>query len=82
MKVIKRDGQIVDYSPDKIELAIEKANAEVPEEEKASPIQVKNIIKYKFKRLLKITNFMFADCNSLITLNFFNYKSFFNNFFF
>ena len=27
------------------------------------------IIKYKFKRLLKITNFMFADCNSLITLN-------------
>ena len=56
MKVIKRDGQIVDYSPDKIELAIEKANAEVPEEEKASPIQVKNIIKYieglKKKRIL------------------------------
>jgi len=56
MKVIKRDGQIVDYSPDKIELAIEKANAEVPEEEKASPVQVKNIIKYieglKKKRIL------------------------------
>ena len=29
------------------------------------------IIKYKFKRLLKITNFMFADCNSLTKLNLF-----------
>ncbi|MBR1377109.1 MAG: anaerobic ribonucleoside-triphosphate reductase [Bacilli bacterium] len=56
MKVIKRDGHIVDYSPDKIELALEKANAEVDEEDKASPTQVKNIIKYieglKKKRIL------------------------------
>ena len=46
MKVIKRDGHVVDYSPEKIEYAIEKANAEVQEEDKASPTQVKNIIKY------------------------------------
>jgi len=46
MKVIKRDGHMVDYSPEKIEEAIEKANAEVSEEEQASTIQIKNIIKY------------------------------------
>nr|MBP3259245.1 anaerobic ribonucleoside-triphosphate reductase [Bacilli bacterium] len=56
MKIIKRDGHIVDYSPEKIEAAIEKANAEVPEEEQVSPVQIKNIIKYieglKKKRML------------------------------
>ncbi len=46
MKVIKRDGHMVDYCPAKIENAIEKANLEVEEEEKASPVQIKNIIKY------------------------------------
>ena len=46
MKVIKRDGHMVEYMPSKIEDAIEKANAEVEDEEKASPIQIKNIIKY------------------------------------
>ena len=46
MKVIKRDGHMVDYCPEKIEEAIEKANQEVEEEDQASPIQIKNIIKY------------------------------------
>ena len=46
MKVIKRDGHMVDYSPDKIENAIQKANMEVDEEEQASSVQIKNIIKY------------------------------------
>ncbi|MBE6150003.1 MAG: anaerobic ribonucleoside-triphosphate reductase [Firmicutes bacterium] len=46
MKVIKRDGHMVDYCPDKIEEAILKANNEVDEEEQASPVQIKNIIKY------------------------------------
>ena len=46
MKVIKRDGHMVDYCPEKIENAIEKANLEVEEEEQASSIQIKNIIKY------------------------------------
>ena len=46
MKVIKRDGHMVDYCPAKIEEAIEKANLEVEEEEKASSVQIKNIIKY------------------------------------
>ncbi len=46
MKVIKRDGHMVDYCPEKIENAIQKANMEVDEEEQASPTQIKNIIKY------------------------------------
>ena len=46
MKVIKRDGHMVDWCPEKIEIAIEKANKEVSEEEQASSIQIKNIIKY------------------------------------
>ena len=46
MKIIKRDGHMVDYSPEKIENAIMKANMEVEEEDQASPTQIKNIIKY------------------------------------
>ena len=46
MKVIKRDGHVVDFCPDKIEAAIEKANASVTEEKRVSPIQIRNIIKY------------------------------------
>ena len=56
MKIIKRDGHIVDYSPDKIENAILKANSEVDEEDRVSDTQIRNIIKYieglKKKRML------------------------------
>ncbi len=46
MKVIKRNGHMVDYCPEKIEEAIRKANLEVEEEDEASSVQIKNIIKY------------------------------------
>ena len=46
MKIIKRDGSIVDYCPEKIEKAISKANAEVIEAERVTDAQIKNIIKY------------------------------------
>ncbi len=56
MKVVKRDGHIVDYCPDKIEEAISKANAEVAEEDRVTDVQIRNIIKYieglKKKRML------------------------------
>ena len=56
MKIIKRDGHIVDYCPEKIEIAIKKANNEVQEEDRVSDTQIKNIIKYieglKKKRML------------------------------
>ena len=46
MKIVKRDGHIVDYMPEKIENAILKANAEVAEEQRVTDIQIRNIIKY------------------------------------
>ena len=46
MKIIKRDGRVADYCPEKIEEAIKKANLEVTEEDRVSDIQIKNIIKY------------------------------------
>ena len=56
MKIIKRDGHIVDYCPDKIEEAIKKANMEVEEEDRVTDTQIRNIIKYieglKKKRML------------------------------
>ena len=36
MKIIKRDGTIVDYNPEKIKIAIQKANNEVSGRERAS----------------------------------------------
>ena len=56
MKIIKRDGHMVDYCPEKIELAIKKANNEVYEEDRVTDIQIRNIVKYieglKKKRML------------------------------
>ena len=46
MKIVKRDGHIVDYDPSKIEIAIKKANNEVRGKEKASDEQIKEIIQY------------------------------------
>ena len=36
MKIIKRDGSIVDYNSEKIKVAISKANLEVEEKDQAS----------------------------------------------
>ena len=46
MKVIKRDGRAVDYDRQKIEIAIGKANNEVPAKERASKEEIKSIIEY------------------------------------
>ncbi len=46
MKVIKRDGKSVDFDPEKIRIAIKKANAQVGEAEGANDTQIENIIKY------------------------------------
>ena len=46
MKVIKRDGKIVDFDREKIRIAIGKANVCVEEEDRVSDIQIENIIKY------------------------------------
>ena len=46
MKIVKRDGHIVDYDSDKIRVAIGKANNEVKGKEKATKDEIEGIIKY------------------------------------
>ena len=46
MKIIKRDGSIVDYNPEKIRIAIKKANNEVSRKEKATEAEIDEIITY------------------------------------
>ena len=46
MKVIKRDGKSVDYDSSKIKDALYKANSKVNEEERASEVQINNIVRY------------------------------------
>ncbi|MGN1012511.1 MAG: anaerobic ribonucleoside-triphosphate reductase [Clostridia bacterium] len=46
MKVIKRDGRVVDYDREKIVIAIQKANKEVKAKERASKEDIKLIINY------------------------------------
>lgn len=56
MKIVKRDGRIVEYDREKIKTAILKANNDVSEEDMASDKEIDKIIKYieglKKKRLL------------------------------
>ena len=42
--VIKRDGRVVDYDRQKIEIAIEKANTEVRKVERANHEDIKKIM--------------------------------------
>ena len=46
MKIVKRDGTIVDYDREKIRTAIQKANAEVKGRERISKEGIQEIIKY------------------------------------
>ena len=46
MKVIKRDGRIVDYDKSKIKIAVEKANREVVKKEQATNQDIKIITDY------------------------------------
>ncbi len=46
MKVIKRDGRTIEFDRAKIETAIQKANREVKEKEKATKKEINEIIEY------------------------------------
>ena len=46
MKVIKRDGRVVDYNKEKIVVAIQKANQEVMQTKRATNEEIKEIVKY------------------------------------
>lgn len=46
MQVVKRDGRAVDFDRNKIVIAIQKANEEVEENERASDEQIESILSY------------------------------------
>ena len=46
MQVIKRNGDFMDFDPSKIKVAIEKANAEVSDQEKATKDEIKGIVNH------------------------------------
>lgn len=46
MKVIKRDGTIVDFNDEKIRVAIGKANNEVTRKDKATKEEIEEVVKY------------------------------------
>ena len=46
MKIVKRDGTIVEFNSEKIKIAIQKANNEVSRKERATVEQIKEIINY------------------------------------
>ena len=56
MKIVKRNGKIVDFDANKIKIAIKKANREVDEKEQATDAEIEEILNYitglKKKRLL------------------------------
>ena len=66
MKVIKRDGRAVDYDREKIEIAIEKANTEVSQKERAKKEEIEEIINY-IERLNK-KRILVEDIQDIIEL--------------
>ena len=46
MKIVKRDGRIVEYNRDKIAIAISKANNDVTEPDRVNTKQIDTIIKH------------------------------------
>ena len=64
MKIIKRDGSIVDYDAEKIKVAIQKANNEVSKRERATKEDVEDIINYIED--LKKTRILVEDVQDII----------------
>lgn len=75
MKVVKRDGKIVDFEEERIKIAIQKANQEVDEDERATEEEIEKIVKHiknlKKKRIL-VEDIQDMIENELMTLKKFN----------
>lgn len=74
MKIVKRDGRIVEYDPEKIRIAIGKANAEVEQNEKVSEKQTDEIIKYIEK--LNKKRMLVEDIQDIIEEKLMSYKKY------
>ncbi len=74
MKIVKRNGKFVDYDPDKIKIAIKKANNDVADEDKASDTEINKIIRYiensnKNKKRLLVEDIQDIIEKKLVELN-------------
>lgn len=72
MKVIKRDGRIVEFDKLKIKCAIEKANSTVHKKERAKIKEIESIIKYIEK--LDKKRILVEDIQDLIEIKLMEYK--------
>ena len=74
MKVIKRDGRAVEFNPEKIAVAIEKANKEVKPKERASKEEIKEITNYVED--LSKKRILVEDIQDIIEEKLMDYKKF------
>jgi len=74
MKVVKRDGKIVDFDEDRIRIAIGKANNEVDDSDKATEEEIDEIVKKI--RTLKRKRILVEDIQDMIEDGLMNYKRF------
>ena len=66
MKIVKRNGTIVNYNRDKIAIAINKANHEVSIENRISDEKIEEIILSN--EVYGIDNYAFSNCSGLKTI--------------
>ena len=74
MKVVKRDGKIVDFDEERIRIAISKANKDVEKNEEATQEEIEAIVDYV--KSLKKKRMLVEDIQDLIENKLMEYKRF------
>ena len=74
MRVVKRDGKIVDFDESRIKIAIGKANNEVDENERATEEEIEKIVEYVKK--VKKDRILVEDIQDIIENKLMEYKRF------
>ena len=74
MKVVKRDGKIVDFDESRIKIAIGKANNEVDENERATEEEIEKIVEYV--KHVKKNRILVEDIQDIIENKLMEFKRF------
>ena len=74
MRVVKRDGKIVDFDESRIKMAIGKANNEVDESQRATEEEIEKIVEYVKK--IKKDRILVEDIQDIIENKLMEYKRF------
>ena len=74
MRVVKRDGKIVDFDESRIKIAIGKANNEVDESQRATEEEIEKIVEYVKK--VKKDRILVEDIQDIIENKLMEYKRF------